>query len=60
MSSDEIVTPKKQHPHKALSPAFIRNVDEPGKYADGNCLYLFVDEDLNKKFVQILTILGLG
>jgi hypothetical protein len=69
--SDAIVT-KKQQPHKALSPAFIRNVTEPGKYADGDCLFLmvtkkqhvnqeqppFADEDLNKKFVQILTIHG--
>ena len=33
--------PKGPHPHKALSPAFVRS-GPPGKHIDGNGLYLYV------------------
>jgi hypothetical protein len=31
------------HPHLALTPFKIRNLNQPGRYADGNGLYLVVD-----------------
>jgi integrase len=39
----------KKHPDKALTPAFIRNA-KPGKHADGNGLYLVVDESGAKRW----------
>ena len=34
--------PRGRHPHHALTPAFIRNVSQPGCYCDGQGLYLDV------------------
>ena len=35
---------KRKHPHNALTEAKVRSLAEPGHYADGNCLYLVIDE----------------
>lgn len=55
-----------RHPDKALSAALVRGITEVGRYADGNCLYLVVDENGSKRWVLRTTIndkrhdLGLG
>jgi integrase len=50
-------TNPKKHPEKALSPIKIRNA-KPGKYADGNGLYLIVDDSGAKRWVLRTVIHG--
>lgn len=58
--------PKGKHPHQALTATSVRNKTEPGRYADGNGLYLVVDPSGNKRWLLRLTIrkkrtdIGLG
>ena len=58
--------PRGRHPDKALSAAFCRTVAEPGRYCDGQGLYLHVDPSGARRWVQRLVIggrsraLGLG
>ncbi len=40
-----------RHPHKALTDRFIRGNLNPGKYADGNGLYLIVDKSGNRRWM---------
>ena len=40
-----------RHPDRALSAVRIRNLKTPGRYADGNGLYLFVDVTGAKRWV---------
>ena len=47
-----------KHPEKALSAAFVRSVTEPGKYIDGNGLFLKVDPTGAKRWVQRIVIRG--
>ncbi len=47
-----------RHPEKALSAAFVRQVQAPGKYADGHGLYLVVDPTGAKRWMQRTTIRG--
>jgi integrase len=47
----------KKHPEKALTSAKIRNAN-PGKYADGNGLYLVVDDSGAKRWVLRTVIKG--
>lgn len=49
--------PKGHHPHKALSAAFVRSAP-PGRYCDGNGLYLFVQPSEARSWVQRLVIRG--
>ena len=49
--------PKGHHPQKALSPAFIRSAP-PGRHADGNGLYLFVQPSGTRSWIQRLLIRG--
>ena len=49
--------PKGRHPQKALSPAFIRSTP-PGRHADGNGLYLFVQPSGTRAWIQRLLIRG--
>ncbi len=49
--------PKGRHPHKALSAAFVRSAP-PGRYCDGNGLYLFVQPSGTRSWVQRLVIRG--
>ncbi len=57
--------PKGRHPHQALSAAFIRSAP-PGRHADGNGLYLYVQPSGARSWIQRLVIrrrrreLGLG
>ena len=46
-----------RHPHKALSAAFVRSAP-PGRHADGNGLYLFVQPTGTRSWVQRLVIRG--
>ncbi len=47
-----------RRPNNALSVARVRTAKRPGRYADGNGLYLLVDPAGNKRWVQRLTIRG--
>ena len=49
--------PKGRHPEKALSAAFIRKAS-PGRHADGNGLYLFVQSSGTRSWIQRLVIRG--
>ncbi len=49
--------PKGRHPYKALSAAFIRTAP-PGRHADGNGLYLFVQPSGARSWIQRLVIRG--
>ncbi len=53
-----MVEQRRQHPQKALSAVFVRQVSEPGRYSDGNGLYLMVQPSGSKQWVQRLTIRG--
>ncbi|TNC45936.1 DUF4102 domain-containing protein [Rubellimicrobium rubrum] len=57
-SSDTRRVKSGAHPEKALSAVFVRSVKEPGRYADGHGLYLFVDRTGAKRWVQRLVIQG--
>ncbi len=46
-----------RHPHKALAPAIIRTAG-PGRYADGNGLYLYVQPTGTRSWIQRLVIRG--
>ena len=50
--------PKGPHPVKALSAAFCRTVTRPGRYCDGNGLYLHVERSGSRHWVQRLVIHG--
>ena len=47
-----------KHPNKTLSAAFVRTVQQPGKYTDGNGLILKVDPSGAKRWVQRIVIRG--
>ena len=49
--------PKGRHPDKALSAAFVRTAP-PGRYCDGNGLYLFVQPSGARSWIQRLVIRG--
>ena len=50
--------PRRPHPDKALSAAFCRSVAQPGRYCDGNGLYLHVEPSGSRHWVQRLVIHG--
>lgn len=49
---------KGQHKEKQLSAAFVRAVVEPGRYVDGNGLFLQVDHSGAKRWTQRLVVQG--
>ena len=49
--------PKGRHPHKALSAAFLRAAP-PGRHADGNGLFLFVQPSGTRSWIQRLVVRG--
>ena len=49
--------PKGRHPHHALSAVFIRSAP-PGRHADGNGLYLYVQPSGARSWIQRLVIRG--
>ncbi len=50
--------PTGKHPEKRLSPAFVRKTTKPGRYYDGNGLFLKVDPSGAKRWGQRLVIHG--
>ena len=50
--------PKGRHPEKALSPTFVRKTTRPGRYYDGNGLFLKVDPSGARRWGQRLVIHG--
>ena len=52
--------PSRPHPRNALSAAFCRSVAQPGRYCDGNGLYLHVEPSGARHWVQRLVIHGKG
>ena len=49
--------PKGRHPDKALSASFVRTA-VPGRHADGNGLYLFVQPSGTRSWIQRLVVRG--
>ena len=49
--------PTGRHPSNALSTAFLRSAP-PGRYADGNGLYLFVQPSGTRSWIQRLVVRG--
>ena len=49
---------KGKHPEKRLSSAFVRKASKPGRYYDGNGLFLKVDPSGTKRWGQRLVIHG--
>ncbi len=52
------IKPKGPHPTKVLSTIGIRAIREPGRYADGNGLYLVVDPSGSKRWVLRTIVQG--
>ena len=50
--------PKGKHPDKRLTAIFVRKVSAPGRYCDGNGLYLRVDPSGARRWEQRLVIRG--
>ena len=50
--------PRSRHPNNALTPAFVRNVSQAGRYCDGQGLYLDVRLSGSRGWIQRLTIRG--
>ncbi len=50
--------PRRRHPNNALTPAFVRNVSQAGRYCDGQGLYLDVRPSGSRGWIQRLTIRG--
>lgn len=47
-----------KHPDKALSPLRVRNVTDPGRYTDGNGLYLIVEPSGTKRWLLRIVVTG--
>jgi len=50
--------PKGKHPVKALNAKLVQHLAEPGRYADGNGLYLVVDPSGAKRWVLRIVVQG--
>src|SRR6266540_2720182 len=50
-SSTSITKPTGQHPRNRLTAVRVRNLKKPGRYADGNGLYLVVDPSGAKRWI---------
>ena len=50
--------PRSRHPDNALTPLFVRNVSQAGRYCDGQGLYLDVRPSGSRGWIQRLTIRG--
>ena len=50
--------PKGRHPHHALSAVKVNSITAPGRYADGNGLYLVVEETGAKRWVLRTVVQG--
>lgn len=52
------VKPVGPHPDKALTAVKVRSINSPGRYADGNGLYLVVDASGAKRWMLRTVVLG--
>ena len=50
--------PQGRHPQDALTPALVRNVNQTGRYCDGQGFYLDVRPSGSRSWIQRLTIRG--
>lgn len=50
--------PRGAHPDRRLTAVAIRNTRRPGRYADGNGLYLVVDESGAKRWLLRIVVMG--
>src|SRR5687767_6016585 len=50
--------PRRRHPEKALTAIRVRTLSRPGRYADGNGLYLIVDPSGAKRWVLRTIVQG--
>ena len=50
--------PKGKHPDRRLTPAKVRKTNTPGRHADGNGLYLFVEESGTKRWILRTVVHG--
>src|SRR5688572_26500756 len=46
-----VAKPRGPHPDRRLTAVHVRNMRRPGRYADGNGLYLFVDDSGAKRWI---------
>ena len=49
---------KAKHPDKALTAVFVAKNQTPGKYADGNGLYLVIDKSGSKRWLLRIVVRG--
>lgn len=54
----KVAKPRRAHPDKVLTAVHVRNFKAPGKYCDGNGLYLVVDPSGAKRWMVRTVILG--
>jgi hypothetical protein len=47
----KVTKPRGRHPDKRLTAVTVRNLKRPGRYADGNGLYLVVDHSGAKRWI---------
>ena len=52
------MTTHQPHPHHALHPSDVQRLTEPGRHADGNGLYLVIDDSGARRWVLRVTIHG--
>src|SRR5262249_24957078 len=50
--------PRGRHPEKALNAVRVKALKQPGRYADGNGLYLVVDPSGAKRWVSRVVVQG--
>ena len=50
--------PRGKHPEKRLTAITVRSLRAPGRYADGNGLYLFVDDSGAKRWILRTVVTG--
>jgi hypothetical protein len=50
--------PRGRHPDKRLTAVTVRNLKKPGRYADGNGLYLVVDDSGAKRWILRTVVTG--
>ena len=53
-----IVKPRGRHPEKSLTTVQVRSLSKPGRYADGNGLYLMVEPSGAKRWVLRTVVRG--
>lgn len=53
-----MTTVLRRHPSKALTAQFVKNIKVPGKYFDGHGLYLRVEKNGTRFWIQRIKIRG--